>query len=151
MEDGFTLSKDAVQAWCDRNEITYHHNEELKQLGIPLPLGEGVMLRVLDRPDRNMLTLAVPLPTRVPPALIQEVSKATAMANSGTFMGAWVLNHGKGELYFRISLPTGGVEYTDPGFKWVLDVTVQTMRSVIPAFVAILKGEGTAEHVLRGS
>ena len=150
MEDGFALSKDAIQAWCDRNEITYHHNEELQQLGIPLPLGQGVMLRVIDRPDRNMLTLAVPLPTRIPPALIQEISKATALANSATFMGAWVLNHSKGELYFRITLPTSGVEYSDPGFKWVLDVMVQSMRSVIPSFVSILNGQGTAEQVLQG-
>ncbi len=148
MEDGFALAPEAVKAWCDRNNIQFVVNEELGQLGIPLPLGEGYLLRVITRADRHMMTLVVPLPVRVPPALINEVSKATALANSATFMGAWVLNHGKGEIYFRVTLPTKGVTYTDEGFKWVLDVMVQSLRAVVPSLGRILREGAPAASIL---
>ena len=149
MEDGFPLAPEAIKAWCDRNNIQFIVNEDLGQLGIPLPLGKGYLLRVLPRPDRHMMTLVVPLPVKVPPALINEVSKATALANSATFMGAWVLNHGKGEIYFRVTLPTRGVMYDDEGFKWVLDVMVMSLRSVVPALGRILREGAPASTVLQ--
>lgn len=145
----FTLNLDSLRAWCDRNSVTYLFNEQLGQLGIPTPLGKDFLLRVVPRSDRGMLTLALPLPMVVPPALLHEVARATALANSGTFMGAWVLNHGRGELYFRVTVPVDGAQYEDRAVLFLMNVVIGTVRGVAPAFRRIVVDGAPAESVMQ--
>ena len=136
-DNAFALSLDAMKAWCDRNEVTFLFNERLQQLAIPTPLGPEVMVRVVPRPSRRMMTFALVLPLRVPDARQAELARACALANSSTFMGAWVLNSGNGELYFRLTVPTGGVSYEDEGLRFLLQVVIGTAKGMMDRFRAI--------------
>ncbi len=148
MENGFELGLEAIKAWCDRNDFKYLTNDELGQLGIPTPLGSNFVIRVIPRDERQMITLALPLPVRVAPALRSEINKAVALANSATFMGAWVLNQGKGEIYFRVTLPTLGAEMNDDGFKRILQIIVVSVQGLLPAWKQILEAGAPAEVIL---
>ena len=148
MAKSFKLSLKTLKTFCDRNEIQYLENEQLGQIGIPTPLGQGIMIRVIPQEERNMVTLALPIPLQVPPNLIQEVARATSLANSGLFMGAWVLNHAKGELYFRISLPVQGVSFNDEALLFSLNVIVGTVRGVGDAFLNIIREGAPAESIM---
>ncbi len=149
MSDGFELSLEGMKAYCDRNEVKFLVNEELQQLGIPTALGKGFLLRVIPRPSRHMLTFALPLPLRVPPGLHGEVSRAVALCNSSMFMGAWVLNQGKGELYYRVTVPTAGVSYDDASVQFLLSVMVTTVRSTADALGKIVMEGAPASLVLQ--
>ncbi len=148
MAKSFKLGLEQLKSFCDRNDVQYLENEKLGQLGIPTPLGQGIMIRIIPHTDRNMLTLALPIPIQVAPGLIQEVARATSLANSGLFMGAWVLNHAKGELYFRISLPLKGVSFDDEAMLFALNVIVGTVRGVGDAFLNIIREGAPAETIV---
>lgn len=148
MDNGFELGLEAIKAWCQRNEFNFLTNDELGQLGIPTPLGQNFIIRVIPRAEREMLTLALPLPVVVAPALRSEIVRAVGLANSATFMGAWVLNHGKGEIYFRITLPTKGVAFDDEAFKRLLQIVVVSVQGLLPAWKQILEQGAPAEVVL---
>lgn len=148
---GFALSLDAMVAWCDRNNITYQKNDRLQQLAIPTPLGREYAVRVIPHPSRGMMTFAMAAPFAVPEDRADVVARAAALANASSFMGAWVLVTGKGELYFRVTTPTDGVSYEDSAVRFLLQVVIGTVQTFAPRFRAIaLEGAGW-ETALTGS
>ncbi len=148
MDDGFELGLDAIKQWCDANEVTYLENAELGQLAIPTPIGQQFAIRIIPRPERQMMTFALPLPVRIAPALRPEIARAAGLANSATFMGAWVLNHGKGELYFRITLPSDGVRYSGDALKRLLQIVAMSVRTLLPAWQQIIEHGAPADVIL---
>lgn len=149
--EGFALSLDAMQAWCDRNNITYMKNERLGQLAIPTPLGREFPVRVIPRPSRSMLTLALILPFPVPEERMDVVARAVAMANASSFMGAWVLVNNNHELYFRVTVPTEGVSYDDAAVRFLLQVVIGTVQGVGPRLRAIALEGASWETVVTGT
>lgn len=148
--EGFALSLDAVQAWCDRNSITYLKNDRLQQLAIPTPLGREYAVRVIPRPSRGMMTFALGLPLAVPAERAEAVARAVDLANGSSFMGAWVLVQSKGELYFRVTVPTDGVSYEDRAVRFLLQVVIGSVQGLGPRLRAVaLEGAGW-ETVLTG-
>lgn len=135
--DGFVLTLDAFRAWCDRNSVQYLYNEKLGQIGIPRPNDPNNLLRVIPRPNRGMLTFAYALPVAVPQEAYDRVRTAAMLSNSATFMGAWVLNHGKGELYFRVSVPVANVAYTDASVRYLLQVVIGTVEATSDKMKAV--------------
>lgn len=149
MENGFELSLEAIKAWCGRNDFNFLENAELGQLAIPTPIGNNYAIRVIPRVEREMISFALPLPVRIAPNLRPEIARAVGLANSGTFMGAWVLNHGIGEIYFRVTLPTKGVEMNDAAFKRLLQIIAMSVNGLLPKWKAIIEGGASAEVILQ--
>lgn len=132
--DGFALTLDSLRAWCERQNLRCLHNAELGQLAIPRLIDRDAPIRIIPRPDRRMMTFAMLLPFQVPEDRYEAVSRAATLANSSSFMGAWVLNSQRGELYFRITLPTSGALYDDEGIRFVVQVLVGTVDTLANAF-----------------
>lgn len=148
MENGFELGLEAIKAWCDRNDFTYLSNDELGQIAIPTPIGNNYAIRVIPRDEREMITFALPLPVRIAPNLRAEMVRAVGLANSATFMGAWVMNHSQGEIYFRLTLPTKGMAMTDDAFKRLLQIVAMTVNGLLPRWRDILENGASAEVIL---
>lgn len=141
--EGFALSLEAMAAWCDRNSIVFMKNERLQQLAIPTPLGREYALRVIPRPSRGMMTFALQLPFAVPEDRAEAVSRAIALANASSFMGAWVYLNSNHELYFRVTVPVDGVSYDDQSIRFLLQVVIGTVQGLGPKLRAIaLDGVG---------
>ena len=143
----FELTLDNIKSWCERNSIPFAINEELGQLAILRIYGRQIPIRFIPHDDRNMLTMAVVAPFKVPEASYPEVSSAIRLANSGTFMGAWMLHSKKGELYFRLTLPTVGLTITEDTLKFLLQVLLGTVQSVAPALQKVAL-EGAAHTIV---
>lgn len=146
--EGFALSLDALRAWCDRNNITYLFNERLQQIGVPTPLGREYVLRAIPRPSRGMMTLALVLPFPVSDERADAIARAVGLANSSTFMGAWVYNQGQRELYFRVTVPVEGVLYDDAAVRFLLQVVIGTVKGLAPRLRAIAEENAPWESVL---
>jgi hypothetical protein len=145
--DTFHLDLAAMRAWCDRNGIRYIENEKLGQIAIPRPLEPGWMMRIIPHDDRGMITFAMPLPVVVPADRQDEVLRAAMLANSATFMGSWVLNFAKGELYFRLTLPTTAVAYSDESVRNLVQITIGTAEAVAGKFKKVIS-EGASHRIM---
>lgn len=66
MPEPYALDLAAVRAFCDRNGVPYVTNDELGQIAIPRPDRPAWAVRIVPRPERGMLTVAYPLPGRIP-------------------------------------------------------------------------------------
>jgi hypothetical protein len=120
----YLLTLDSLRAWCERGNVRAFVNVELGQLAIPRPEDQNHLLRVIFRPERNMATFALPYRFAVPKDRAAEFDLAVALANSASFMGAYVHNHQLSEAYFRVTVPTGGVGYTDDAITWLLRLVI---------------------------
>jgi len=145
--DSYELSLDAIRGWCDRAGFRYLYNEKLGQLALPRDQGQPP-IRVVPQPERKMLTLAVVLPFAVPEDRFDAVARAATLANSSSFMGSWVLNSQKGDLYFRVTLPTLGVRYDDQSLRFVINVVVGTSNILAKAFYDVAIEGGSHELIL---
>jgi hypothetical protein len=147
--DGFPLTADGIKGWCDRRQLRYEVNEQLGQMRIPRR-PEQVPIRIVPRPERSMVTLALPVPVKVPPDRLGEVERAIAIANAQSFMGCWVATESQGELYFRITLPAEGALWSDKGFEFVIQVLVGTFDEVGPALFKVAT-QGASAETLRAA
>lgn len=144
--DGFALTLDGIKGWCDRKGIKWLYNEQLKQLAIPRKPNE-VAIRVVPRPERNMVTFALIVPAKVPADRHDEVTKACAILNAQSFMGAWVATAAQGELYFRITMPIESAAWNDQGFEWLMSLLIGTFDQVGPALYRIATQGASAETI----
>ena len=146
--DGFTLDLVAIRDWCDRHKVPYIYNSELNQLALPRQNDRRFAVRVIPRPERKMITLAMPLPLVVPKERFEAAQQAMAIANSATFMGSWVLNHVKGEAYFRVTVPSVDVLYNDDSLRYLLQVVIGTVEAVAEKLRLIVQEGAEPETVL---
>lgn len=140
----FTLDLAAIKAFCDRAKIPYLANDVLGQLAIPRPDHKGWAVRIHPMPERGMLTIAYPLPGRIPDDRLDDLQLAAGLLNSRTFMGAWVLNVGEGELYFRVTVLADGVTYDDAALRRLLQIVIGTVERLIPRLHRVLTGSPAA-------
>ena len=94
-----------------------------------------------------MLTLLLVLSVEAPAERRAELARALGLLNSTSFMGAWVLNSGTGEIYFRITLPTRGARYDDDAIDFLVDVAVGTVDGRSGPIGRVIEG-APAESVL---
>jgi hypothetical protein len=120
----YLLTLDSLRGWCERGSVRAFVNVELGQLAIPRPEDDKHLLRVIFRPERNMATFALAYRFAVPRERAAEFDLAISLANSASFMGAYVHNHQLSEAYFRVTVPTGGVGYTDETITWLLRLVI---------------------------
>lgn len=142
----FALEYASVQAWCARMGLAVNTDDANRQVLIPRgPDQEPV--RIVSLADRNMMMFLMVVPITVPPGRYTEVSRAIALANAQSFMGCWVLTTSRGELYFRITLPTDGHATTDDGLTWVIRVLAGTFDTLAPALRRVALEDAAAETV----
>jgi len=135
-EDRFELDGASLEAWCDRQGYTYQAADgqlivEYAVLGLPAPLV------VLPQLDRGMVMLLMRQPYAVPAARFVAVTQAATTLNARSFMGAWVLNDEKAELYFRVTLVALDTRYSDDSLLHAARVVVGTSELAAPALRAI--------------
>ncbi|MCB9679379.1 MAG: hypothetical protein H6737_30015 [Alphaproteobacteria bacterium] len=121
----FALTPEGILGWAQRKNVRLLENKELGQLALQRPGDPQQNLRFIPRPDRNLMTFALPLLFTVPEDRIPAFCVALSLANSATFAGCWTLNHQRGEPYFRLTVPSAGTGWTDTA----LDFTVGLMFS----------------------
>jgi hypothetical protein len=114
----FVLSYDNLKVWAARLEarlgVPYRFNDEAQELALrALVMETYVAVVLIPRPERGMLTLAVRLPFSVPSERYPAIGESLTILNARSYMGTWVLNFDKGEIYFRITLPARDLEYSD--------------------------------------
>lgn len=139
--ESFAMDLEGVKAWCGRQNLKFLENAAAGQLLIPR--GEkDAPIRFIARPERQMSTLAVVLPFQAPADRRAEVAQACNALNSSSFMGAWVMNNQSGEIYFRLTLPTGGATFTDEGLMFLVRVLIGTADAVVqPMFRVAVEGQ----------
>jgi hypothetical protein len=97
-----------------------------------------------------MYMFALALPFAVPPQRAEAVALSTALLNSQTLMGAWVLNTDKGEAFFRVTQPTLGLQLTDETLGFLLRVVASTVEQFAAALYRVAQ-EGAAPGSVLGS
>jgi hypothetical protein len=132
----FELDGASLEAWCNRQGYTYKAVDgqlivEYAVLGLPAPL------IVLPQIDRGMVMLVMRQPYAVPAARFVAVTQAANTLNASSFMGAWVLNDEKAELYFRVTVVALDTQYTDESLLHAARVVVGTSEVAAPVLRAI--------------
>ena len=77
-----------------------------------------------------MFTLALPLLWSPPEGRYPQMDAAIGLLNASTYMGAWILNHARGEVYFRVTLPMNGLQIDDDGLLNLVRIVFGTVDSV---------------------
>ncbi len=144
----FALTFDAVRAWCERKNVTVRFNEQLQQLAIPRPDDPNHFLRILFRRDRGMVTFAMPFRFQVPPERSAAVDEALAFLNSGSFMGCYAQNHEAREPYFRVTVPSQAVGYSDASVEWLIRLVISSHDNAEAKLKAVALGGGDPRAVL---
>lgn len=138
MASSFVLSFDNIKAWCQRQSYEFSENADLGQLAIHyMILGKPSPLMVLPQLSRGLVMFVMKQPFAVSPDRRDAVAEGAGRVNATLFMGAWVLNHGDGELFFRATIPALDTAYTDQGLLHVGRLVVGTSEKLAPAFRSI--------------
>lgn len=133
----FALTHDAIRGWAERKSLRLLENKELGQIALPRPQDPNQAIRFIAMPDRNLMTFALPLLFAVPQDRYPAFTQAISLANSATFAGAWVLNHTRGEAYFRITMPTVATGYTDASLDFLASLMFGTADRVGPKLMKV--------------
>jgi hypothetical protein len=135
---GFVLTYQNLKSWAERLRLPNRWNDEVEQLAIRCRLLDtDVPLVFIPRPDRGMVTLAVTLPFAIPGARYPQIGESLTILNARSYMGAWILNADKGEVYFRITLPANDVEYGDEALRFVASIVVSSADAMAKALFAV--------------
>jgi hypothetical protein len=134
----------AIVAFCDRAGLP----TQRKQNTVLISRADGPAVQCVHYPDRDMLMFLLVLPELVPEDRIGALTQAAALANSGSFMGAWTVNSQTRRAYYRITLPTLGATYADEALTRVLEILVGTYQTLAPRLAEVLRGTREPTDVL---
>lgn len=139
---GFVLNFDNLKSFCERQNFQFMMNEELGQIAVLYRiLDQDAPLIFIPRLERGMVTLAMALPFRVPLERYPHIGESLARLNASSYMGAWVLNFDKGEVYFRVTLPALDNQYTDQGLFFAARVVVSTAEAIAGRLADVVAGK----------
>ena len=145
----FALTPENLVAFCQRQNFQYELKGPRGPIGIQYQLlGVPTPLTLIPWEDRPMLTLAMTLPFKVPPAQKAAVSAALVTLNSMSYMGTWVLNTEKAEIYFRDTLITLDNQYSDEGLLYVAKVVVSSAEAMASPLYRIAVEGAPPESIL---
>jgi hypothetical protein len=141
---GYLLNYQNLKAFCERQNFRFLQNDERGQLAVVYPLLEKeALLQLLPFADRHMVTLAMAMPFLVPAARFSAVAEALTRLNARTYMGTWVLNTDKSEVYFRVTLPALDNEWTDDSLLFAARVVVSTAEQFAADLLRIARDSPT--------
>jgi hypothetical protein len=128
---GFVLNYANVKSWADRLGLPFRFSDEASQIAVTCHLLDvDVPLVFIPRPERGMLTMALTMPFVVPADRYSAVAEALTLLNARSYMGSWILNMDKGEIYFRITVPALDVTYTDQALRFVASVVASSSETM---------------------
>lgn len=134
----FVLTYPNLKGWADRLRVPYRFNEEVGQVAVLTRVMDAdVPLVFIPRPDRGMMTMAVTLPFAVPAMRHGAVGESLTILNARSYMGAWILNSDKGEIYFRITLPAMELEYSDETLRVFAALVVSSAEAMAKLLYAV--------------
>lgn len=145
---GFVLNYENLKSWAERLGLAFRYSNEAGQIAVLCRVLDGdVPLVFIPRPERGMLTMAVTLPFTVPAERFTEVGRAITLLNARSYMGAWILNTDKGEIYFRVTVPALDVSYSDQALRFVAGVVASSAETLAPALYAVARENAPATSV----
>ena len=145
--DRYPLNVDAFAAWCGRHGGRPAHGDAAPDVLILLEiLGQKLPVRVAAHKRHPVITVAIVAPFTVAEDRRTEMSLAVTAANASILMGTWVLQP-TGELFYRVALPTMGVEVDDNTLADILKLVVGTVQAAAPSFHAIAN-DGASHTIL---
>ena len=128
---GFVLNYANIKSWAERLGLGFRYSDEAGQIAVMCRLLDvDVPLVFIPRLERGMLTMAVTLPFLVPADRFVVVGEALALLNARSYMGAWILNGDKGEIYFRVTVPALDVSYSDQALRFVAGVVASSAETL---------------------
>ena len=134
----FALTYPNLKDWADRLRVPYRFNDGVGQVAVLTRVMDAdVPLVFIPRPDRGMMTMAVTLPFAVPQARNPAVGESLTILNARSYMGAWILNTDKGEVYFRITLPAMELEYSDETLRVFAALVVSSAEAMAKLLYAV--------------
>lgn len=146
---GFVLSYDNLKHWCERQGFPIRENPQMRQLAVSYRiLDRDCPLLLIPQDDVHLVTLAMLLPVRVPAERAAAVGEALNLLNHNAYMGAWVLDPERGEIYFRVTLPGLDNEYTDQGLHLAARLVVSTVEALAPRIDKLLSTDAAPRSVL---
>ena len=144
----FALSYTSVKAWAERLRLPFRASEEAGQIAVRCRLLDSdVPLLFIPRPARDMLTVAITLPFVVKSERFAAVTTALSTLNVRSYMGAWILNPERGEVYFRITLPTVDTQFSDESLRFVARVVIGSAEAMAQPLFAI-SHEGASPDIV---
>ena len=144
----YALTVDTIKAWAVRKNLPMLENAKLGQLALAHPNNKQIVIRFIPRPERNLMTLAVPLPWEITDEQVPRLLEAISLSNSSTFAGAWTFNHAKREVYFRITVPTIGTGYTDQSVDFLVTIMFGTVDNIGPKLLKVIQGDAPPASIL---
>ena len=144
----FIITYPNLKHWVDRLRVPYRFNEEVGQVAVlTRVMDTDVPLVFIPRPDRGMLTIAVTLPFAVLKERYQAVGESLTILNARSYMGAWILNSDKGEIYFRITLPAMDLEYTDDTLRSFAALVVSSAEAMAKLLYSVAHQGATPQVI----
>lgn len=145
---GFVLNYESLKAWAERLGLAFRFSDEAGQIAVLCRvLNSDVPLVFIPRPERGMVTMAVTLPFVVPAERHTEVARALTLLNARSYMGAWILNGDKGEIYFRVTVPALDVSYSDQALRFVAGVVASSAETLAPGLYAVARENAPAASI----
>jgi hypothetical protein len=148
----FQLTYGNLKSWATRLEarlgVPCRYSDEVQQLAVRAwVMDTAVALVLIPRPERGMLTLAVTLPFAVPSERHAAISESLTILNARSFMGAWILNTEKAEIYFRITVPAKDLEYSDETLHFVASLVESSAEAMAKPLYAVAHQGATPELI----
>lgn len=148
--NSFSLSYRTVKAWAERLKLPFRANDDAGQIAVRCRLLENdVPLLFVPRPERDMLTVAITLPFVVKTDRFDAMTTALSTLNVRSYMGAWILNPERGEVYFRVTLPTLETEFTDDALRFVARVVLSSAEAMAQPLYSIALDEANPDIVAK--
>lgn len=138
----FLLTYGNLKSWAARLEarlgVPSRFNDEVEQLAVRAwVMDSAVALVLIPRPERGMVTLAMTLPFAVPPERNPAINESLSILNARSFMGAWILNTEKAEIYFRITVPAKDLEYSDETLHFIASLVESSAEAMAKPLYAV--------------
>ncbi len=144
----FSLSYSTVKAWAERLKLPFRASDEAGQIAVRCRLLDSdVPLLFIPRPERDMLTVAITLPFVAKTERFAALTTALATLNVRSYMGAWILNPERGEVYFRVTLPTVDTAFSDDSLRFVARVVLSSAEAMAQPLYAIAH-EGASPDIV---
>lgn len=135
---GFVLNYANVKSWAERLQLPFRYSDEASQIAVLCRLLDtDAPLVFIPRPERGMMTMALTMPFVVPKERYAEIGQALTLLNARSYMGAWIINLEKGEIYFRITVPALDVVYTDQSLRFVASVVASSADAMAKPLRAV--------------
>jgi hypothetical protein len=143
------LSVERMLEWSAQNEQEILTNTALpNQLLFPRPLGVELPVRVVFFSERGLCWMQIELSQEISASKQEVVTRALTLLNSASYMGAWVLNSRRGKLYFKLSILTDGVLYTDAAITRLVQTLTSTVTQTAPSLLKVALQDAPWDQVL---